>query len=442
MITAILSSPTKFSEIQTAVNRMGDELGFQRIDNALSITDEIQRVLQIKPARLILDLAAFKHCSEKELLKEIKRLRMVSDRTLVYVVAPGYKRGDALLHGLFTLGIYNILTPTLDDEPGQLTESLCNIFEVPMTFNQAVKFFIENMPEQEPGPATKSIQVKVADVASSPKSVLVHSKTVAIVNATPYAGSSFLTMCLAKFLTENDLPVAVLEPPHSSPYLYSYMRLDVAFDRDGFVSIPHLIASGNDTTRYDEQYSEGISWVVGNKGLTLEALEKWGHKECMAMNRFSKSSAIKIWDVGSHYNLSGLKDFMSEVDLVIAVIDPMPANVITNIDQLKRLAEMKRKGMNVEFVINRYLDDLSVDAIEQILDFCVLGVVEYVDPSEIFKLAAGKKNSRIPLNSSEIKSELEESLGKIARSFIPDGVFKSAEKASQRKGFLGLFKKG
>lgn len=213
---------------------------------------------------------------------------------------------------------------------------------------------------------------------------------IAIINLSQGAGSTFLTLNLACFLKEKKLNVNIIELPNT--YLkkhdtYSILNCDeeIPCVVDG---IKYFINTDKDCIYTEEQKIDYINII----------------------NR--ESNSINLYDLGNADLSDNTENYLLNLlDCCIIVIEALPYKLLqTNLRFDVLTQELKNKGVEIIYVINKFIDDLSKNTIENYLDCKVTSYVQFLKPETIYAAHYASK----PAYKIEKNEMLKDSLQKIA----------------------------
>lgn len=260
-------------------------------------------------------------------------------------------------------------------------------------------------------------------------------KNIGIISLSKGAGASFVTMNLAKAIASYKVPVAVLEPPLGTPYLFDTLglaeKLNEYEEGDRFYSYAHMISSGSDIERDKETIYDSIAWFIPDA--RIEPVESWDALMMLKLLNTSKKSYINIIDIGSNFHHVSIQESLDSMDLTIVVVDPFPTSVIHNEKKCHELLDLKEKGHNIIFVFNKYNKGVNRKMILDYLSIKPVASIPYISPELVYKSVF---DCMIPYNNGLVKEQLEESFSFLLKTIVPKDNYKKYHKKSK----LGFFK--
>ncbi len=278
--------------------------------------------------------------------------------------------------------------------------------------NPAIQILEENPTTTEP-PLFNGIENKLIIVGS-----LSHG-----------AGSTFLSMNLAKALTDLKIRASVIEPPINDPTLFYYLGLDKKLATkctdNTFYSYPHLISGGLKPPKNKETIIDNIVWLIQNP---LEGtIENWDHLKTIMLIDSSRRSPINIIDAGINYEHESIEPLISGSDLLLIVINPLAHELSKNKEKIEELIRLKKNNLSVEFIINKYTPAITKKDLSAYFKNTALIYIPAIETRYIQE-SAGK--SAIPLTHPKIGEKLFNPISEIVKNIIPVDVLKESIKTN------------
>ena len=255
----------------------------------------------------------------------------------------------------------------------------------------------------------------------------IENKLIIITGLSKKAGSTFLSINLAKALSGLKIRTSVIEPPIDSPYLFDYLgmdgKLDTASSEYNFYSYPHIINNGIKPLRDMETILDDIIWIIPDSRINI--IENWDSLKMMKLLYASKKAPISIIDIGTNIEHESIDPVLTSADMILAVINPQPVELKRNKDRLETLLKLKKEGYPVEFVINFYNSSINRKVLSNYLNISPSIFIPAINHDYIYK--AGYKN-KIPLDYPEVEEQLFKPLSGIIKNIIPLGLFRETLK--------------
>lgn len=254
---------------------------------------------------------------------------------------------------------------------------------------------------------------------------VLNPKLIVVANLSKRAGSTFLSLNLAKYLTDLNILTSILELPFE-PYIFDNIGLQHRLSKGSmeeeynFYSYPHVISIGEKIKRGKETIDDGIIWMVADPRKNIISEDNWSYHHMMKYLYSSKKASVTILDVGNYIEHTSIEPVLEEADLILVVIDPMPAEIMMNSQRLTKLLSTKRASTNYEFVINRYTKGVNKKELMDVLQFEPLAYIPVIDLSLIHKAAY---DCRIPYSFQEVKVILDKPFYSVISKILPEQLF-------------------
>jgi len=286
-------------------------------------------------------------------------------------------------------------------------------------------------------PTTKIVEKKVYTG--------LEKKLIIVSGLTRCAGSTTITLSLAKYLSNLGILSSVIEPPIGSPTIFNWVGIEDRLDRSGkdsngvFYSYPHEISCGKRIRSKAEYVFDNISWIVADD--RKEQIKKWEHNQMLQLVYASGTTPITLIDIGDNLLHEAVKPLLSIVDLVLVVIDPFPTSCKIESGKLSELLKLKGEGYPVNFIINKW--NSGIDK-KEFLDFIGVKPLAFIPAIGLALLYKANCQYRMPLSCREVSDVMESPLKEISSLFIPEEFssgFSRSKKGKKRPLFAGVIKK-
>lgn len=314
---AVITSPVFWKEIKDVITEeLNSNVLFSEISTDIEIGPVMDRITNIPIKYLILDISSV---SEKSnLIKSLRFYRMKKGETRIIIIAPHAKPGNQLLSQIVTLGIYDILTPELQEDcPSDIGKSILEKVEVPSTYAQAVRYDIgadmglleENEKEFVPKVKTKTIVEKEIVEKTVFQDKLIGTGVIALSGTNTRVGTTHYAINIAKFLSKSNMKVAVIELYPSEHFTFirrSYKELveDAnKFILDNIHFYPYK--SNFDLTNI---LQEEYNYIVLDMGI---------YADCN-INEFKRSQVKIIVSCSKDWELIGLQEILDTKDVYLS----------------------------------------------------------------------------------------------------------------------------
>ena len=257
----------------------------------------------------------------------------------------------------------------------------------------------------------------------------IENKLIIIGSLSQGAGSTFLSINLAKALTDLKIRTSVIEPPINEPNLFYYLGLDKKLSAkctdNTFFSYPHLISWGIKPPKNKETIIEDIVWLIQNP---LEGpIENWDHIKTKMLLESSKRSPVNIIDAGINYEHESMEPLLLNADLLLIVVNPLYYKLRKNKEKIENILKLKKKGLSVEFIINYYTPAITKKDLSAYFKNTPL---IYIPAIETRYIQESANKSAIPLTHPKISEKLFNPISETVKSIIPVEVLNESIKTS------------
>ena len=377
---------------------------------AVDISEKLVEISRLNISVLILhrDIA-----KDKELNDSLKTLKVLRPHIRVIFITPNTTPGDPLISSLITKGIYDIYSPSCDENINLVTHNLQKlIYGSKASYAEAARWDVSNL-------SNKTEKITTIPVT-----------TALIVNVTKCAGSTMVATSLAGAISKYKIKSAVIEMPHQ-PYLFNSLGLRLLENNiNKFYSYPHVINSEKQPEIGKETIKENIIWLVPDS--RLPTITDWSYPKMMRLLYCCKEAGALIVDAGSNLNKEYLQALVPIVDLVIAVIDPLPAQIIKAKNNINKLLDLKSSGCNIIFAVNKWSKGLSKQDFAKLINVKPHVYIPHIDQASIYKSAYACKT---PYSRTEVQEAFHKPLQKIVSLLLPPSVLHNV---SRKNSFFSL----
>ncbi|RCX13020.1 hypothetical protein DFR58_11977 [Anaerobacterium chartisolvens] len=244
----------------------------------------------------------------------------------------------------------------------------------------------------------------------------IQNNLIGVLNLTPGAGSTFVTLNLAKMLSEHGVLPSVIELPLSRT-IFGRAGLEKKLGYD-FYSFHNAVAEGEKIEKNRENISDGIAYIVPDSRKFLS--DKWNYNMIMKLLYASKKSSINIIDIGHHFKHELVQEIIDEMDMLLLVIDSGYKDF--DVDMVRQVKKFQNTG-KVKYIINKWCSDSDRNKV--ISD---IGDIDYINVPFLSNETIKKcvEGNFIPYALIEVKEQLDKSLMGLIRELVPSEVFPDA----------------
>lgn len=276
----------------------------------------------------------------------------------------------------------------------------------------------------------------------------ISNKLFVILGLSDGAGATFLTLNLAKYISNFNVLSTIIEPPIYNPCIYNLLELGVKFDNNKmeaekeFYSHAHVINENKTLERDREFIDDGIVWLVPDAN--KPAIENWDYYKMMKLLYSSKKSSISFIDAGNNMENDSIRQIMDEADLIFVVIEPSLISLKNNVSKMNEYLDMKYKyKMPIEFIVNKWDEGINKNIFLDYMKVEPFAYIPFIEQKFIYKASYERC---IPLSYEEVKDKLNKPLYHISKLLIPPSFMNNNNtnnndvKVNKKGGFLKPFK--
>ena len=451
----VLGSPNvKFvNSFRNEINKMDD---YTVADTSISEADLIE-YLELHPNEvygLLITSDLAKKLKDKRLDYLADLLFTIREKhsSLKIVILSYEKIGHPFLAELVNMGIYNVFV--FEEDSNMLTvEKLIGYMETERPFSEVSRLrecdplipwrrishgpqsitinnntdsSVQEVTKDTKKPILKEVVKKKIVEVEKEKIVIAHkyinlpSATVGIINLSPGAGATFLSILLSQACSDRDLTCALLEYPYSpkgTATLYDQLYLEQKFHKKSFYSIPRVIRNGGFVDAKNVYLMDNLAVLAAGK----DDGENWTYENHLHYIHSYKSS-IKIMDIGSakHNEIhdENIKKILKQLDYCFVVIDPLPHAFLANKNRFVELVNLKETHQNINFIFNKwnkegtklFTNDLPINYKEVLK-------APYIERATLYK---GYSNLKQPYHQKDVKDKMGAFIDEFINIVVPD----------------------
>ncbi len=436
---AVISSPQFQKDIENAISSLDGHIVFSEVSKDVDISEVLIKASRVNLKCLIIDISSI--TDKSKIINAVTSFRMKNDSTRIVIIAPDYYPGDKILSTLVSIGVLDIINPELKEfEYESIYEKFIELLQSRPSFSKASKWLAGfNDPENNNLQAFEKSTEAVGRVSETRVTSLIHvpNKLILVVNLSKRAGSTFIALNLAKYLTAYNITPCVIEPPIDAPYIFDYIGLDKRImeesesEFDDYFSFPHAIADNIPILKDKETHSDNILWLVPDP--RQQCIKEWSYDNMLKLLFCSISASIRIIDCGWNFNHDSINKLLPHADLVLAIVDPMPTECMQNSEILYNMLDMKRNGSPIEFLINKWNSGIDKKELLKYLSVEPIGYIPAVDIKYIYHAVY---NCKFPIDNKEVLSLLSDPFSSILEIILPHDLIKHNDNQLVNKGSL------
>lgn len=262
----------------------------------------------------------------------------------------------------------------------------------------------------------------------------IEKKIILISNLTRCAGSTTVTINLARYISNKNIIPAVIEPPIESPILFHWMSIEEKLGSsneqgDSFYSYPHEIYEDKKIIPKSEFIYGDIAWIVSDD--RKDKIDNWDYNQMIKLMYASNLSPITLVDIGSSIFHDSVKPMLSSVDEILVLIDPFPSSCIRENERLEKMIKLRHEGFPIHFVVNKWNSGVED---KEFINYLGCSPVAFIPAVDFKFLYRANYKSIIPYEIAEVSKLLEKPLGKICSLFMPEKFIRSDTSGKDNKG--------
>ncbi len=278
-------------------------------------------------------------------------------------------------------------------------------------------------------------RLETEQAESAPPYRVVPPKLVVMASLYPGAGSTFVTIAIARALHACGIPHAVVEYPGTDPGLY-HLLFGEKNAPPGYRFASDLLMQAGPAERAVEWTSGHTMWVpVNPDGHKVQ----WNKEHTMKL-LFSMKKPVVLLDVSHRLDDAEVQELFAEADEICVVVDTFPArlNRRESLERLGKLYEYKQADKPIRLIANRDVSHPLRDDWLQSLPFPPLCTVPDIPYKEV--IGSLWKGSLVH-DQKEANRLLTEAVQPVVGHIVPGEALRPGSK-TKRTGMLSRLFKG
>lgn len=401
----------------------------------------IQASMRVPLSTLIIDIT---NVRENVAYKGIQLLRVQKPNLRIILFAPGFIPGNSLIAACISLGIWDIVAPEIPDIPedqeeleeGQeivFSHYITSRLETKANYADVVRWHtnssLESFNEKEDSKKNDKQKKQKINRESKQESKVIYenrfvstpNNIVTVINLTKKAGSSFISLNLAKLLSDYNLPVTYIDSPIGKGEAYLQLGL---YEDEEFYSL---------TQDIQEKVKPDIDMLPVVNGLKVSThiptfLSKKEHNwnaEDTFYIAHHVSSGISVFDLGYNYDDERIEDLINISSLVIVVLEPNPTELTLEHERLAFIKELVDKAfLPVVFVANKWSDAVNERKFEEDIEINLLTTVSAI-PLEMLHKSWFANNYVFPIEIDSLRENMIEEFKPILAELLTEEQLKT-----------------
>lgn len=259
---------------------------------------------------------------------------------------------------------------------------------------------------------------KVSTLTINTRQVSENTSQIMVCALSKCAGSTFITINLAKFISENNIKPNVVEIPFR-PYLFDYLGVErsatLVKEENIFYSVAHELCERKPLINEGVYLAKGIAWTLVDPRRPLISESEWDDIMMLNLLYVARKKGISLIDVGDYIEHPAVANAAMNVDCLMVVIDPILISIAQNLRRLFKLRELAQAGVKVKLIINNWTESIPKRELLKFFDFAPIYFCPNVEQAYIHRAAF---NGNILYEYKEVSRLLQSTLSDLAADFI------------------------
>lgn len=178
------------------------------------------------------------------------------------------------------------------------------------------------------------------------------------------AGSSFVSIALAKVLNKLRVDTCVVEYPANEPYLYVTLDGSTHLPRDYSFIFPQILQGQDIKKRSQEWEDDFITWMPADPA--MGRITNWT-SEHMSKCLYGIKNAVTILDISTSWSDPALKDILLQADHLLLIAGPEPARLLSSTSKSVKQYIKQELGSRAKIVAN-FVPDIANSKTKEWID--------------------------------------------------------------------------
>lgn len=235
------------------------------------------------------------------------------------------------------------------------------------------------------------------------------------------AGATLIATSLARILSENEKNrisfIEILKTRELGGRLtFDSLGIDRRFAGRKFTDVFQLTLQGVNT-RGITNIDDGINWILHTPKTNppLKILEEdktvMGSLDNLRVINNAPGDII-VCDFEIHREF---RELLTDMDVLIVVIDPMPSSLIAGFEILGYCKLIEEKGGKIFWIINKDNGGVNKRELHKFIKLKELHYIPFINSQELY---SAEYNCLLPISNREVRSILHNPLNKIIKSIF------------------------
>ncbi len=222
-------------------------------------------------------------------------------------------------------------------------------------------------------------------------------------------GTTFVASALAFYFRDQGKSVSFtqcLDPKKCTGLLYDAVAMDKRFAHRSFYDIYQCITDGQPIRRKRNRET-GIFWNIPTPQNCLQGLRLDEKQQGRLIG--NADGEVCIYDVEADYSWDS---FLLDMDLIVAVVDPLPSRLIRAKDRFRQLKKMELSGCPVVWIVNKVTSGINK---KQVRDYLKTSKILWLEAVEMEQIYKDEYLCRFHWENQEIQRKLLEIFTKVSQ---------------------------
>lgn len=265
-------------------------------------------------------------------------------------------------------------------------------------------------------------------------------KNIGVVNLSQRAGSTFITLNMAKALSDYGVLTSVIEIPFNKAYIFDYlgiqqklMKEDIDFNN--YIYINDVIES-SETISKKLLFEDCILWMICNP--LKEVGRPFKSQHIHNILKLSKNMSVNLCDLGSNLQHNDFDELHAFLDVILLIVDPLPSEIIQNEAVLKKFKRLQDEGIDGHIVINKYCKGIPIKELIDYLECTPISHIPFIRPEDVY---GAVYNYKIPYELPSVKTLIQADMQILIERLLLNDKIKIGENKKKKYNPLKHLKK-
>jgi hypothetical protein len=327
-----ITTKENWNSINRGVQETGDDITDNCIKGSKKFTECIAGYIRLHPQIIIIDVLAIDDMEKVEAKKAIQSIRIMSENSRIMLVLPGDAvPGDIFISELVGMGIWDIIHNTdIKELPDKIKDCINN----PTPYRIAVRW----QQSSEGGKATSAREIVRTITKTETIIKQIKNKVVLVANLTSRAGSSTISLGMARYISKCGIDAGLMELPISKPHLFNLANIeriilenyqgnetDIDVITNLYNSFPHEIENNEEYLPKNIEYNKDghLTFYMADSRKPIIKADEWTYEKTLRLIQMACKNTVLIIDGGSNIQHITFSQYVSQLDAILVMIEPL-----------------------------------------------------------------------------------------------------------------------